>query len=287
MQRWKADAALVGITFIWGSTFVVVKNALADSSTVLFLTLRFLLAGGALVLLARRVRPDRRLAVASVLVGAALYCGYLLQTLGLRLTTPSKSAFITGFAIVLVPILWAIAFRKFAGWGPLVGVAAAVAGLYLLTMPEGDASVNLGDILTLGCAVAFAVHIILLGHYTRQLPPMGLAAGQVLVAAALALGSVPWAEPVFFRPSPAVLVAIVVTGLLATALAFSVQTWAQQFTTPTHTALIFSLEPVFAWLTSWVVLGEGLSTRASLGALLILAGIVLAEVRTPKSEAEV
>lgn len=284
MKRWKAEAALVGITFIWGSTFVMVKNALADSSTLLFLTLRFLLAGGALALLARRIRPDRRLLAASAVVGAALFCGYLFQTLGLRLTTPSKSAFITGFSIVLVPILLAVVFRRFAGWRPLLGVTAAIAGLYLLTMPAGSAHVNLGDLLTLACAVAFALHIILVGHYSRQLPPLGLAAGQVLAAAALALASVPWAEPAFFRPSPGVLLAIGVTGLLATALAFSVQTWAQQFTTPTHTALIFSLEPVFAWLTSWAVLGERMSGRASLGALLILAGIVAAEGGSQKSE---
>ncbi len=281
-KRWKADLALVVVAFIWGSTFVIVKKALADTSTILFLALRFALAGAVLAYGARQVRVDRRLARASLVVGLAMFAGYLLQTWGLRLTTPSKSAFITGFSIVLVPIFVGLAFRRFAGWAPLAGVASALTGLYLLTTPSGGGPVNRGDLLTLGCAAAFALHIIFLGHYSRQLPPVGLAAGQVVVAGALAFAAVPWAERVFLRLTPGLLLAIVVTGLLATALAFFVQTWAQQFTSPAHTALIFALEPVFAWLTSWVVLGERLGGRAALGALLILAGIILAELASRK-----
>lgn len=282
-RRWRAELALVGNTFIWGATFVVVKNALADVSTLLFLALRFALAGVTLALLARRTRLTRELVAGSAIVGCALFAGYLFQTLGLHHTTPSKSAFITGFSVVLVPILLALAFRRFAGWGALAGVAAAVVGLYLLTMPAVGAGVNRGDLLTLACAVAFAVHIILIGHYGRRLPAMALAAGQVCVAALLAAVSVPWAEPAFLRLSGGVVFAIVLTGLLATALAFSIQVWAQQHTSPTHTALIFALEPVFAWLTSWVVLGERLGARAAAGAVLILVGIVVAELRGSKT----
>ncbi len=277
-QRLTADAALVAITFIWGSTFVVVKNALPDASTLVFLTLRFALAGGTLLWLARRVRLDRQLVAGSLVVGSMMFCGYLFQTMGLRLTTPSKSAFITGFSVVLVPVLLGLLFRRFAGWGPAAGVAMAIVGLYLLTMPAGGGTVNRGDLFTLVAATAFALHIIFIGQYSRSVPPIGLTAGQVLVTFVLALASAPWAEPAFLRPSPRLLLTIIVTGLLATALAFFAQVWAQQFTTPTHTALIFALEPVFAWLTSWVVLGERLGARAGLGALLILAGIVVAEV---------
>ena len=284
LARWKADLALVGITLIWGATFVIVKSALADVSTLLFLALRFLLAGAALVIAARGVRVTGGLVAASLQVGAALFAGYVLQTAGLRFTTPSKSAFITGFSVVLVPLFAAVAFRRFVGWGPVAGVGAATAGLYLLTLPAGASGINRGDLLTLGCAAAFALHILLIGRYSGRIPASGLAAGQVLVAAALSGASLPWG-PLFLRPSRALLLAIVITALLATALAFLVQTWAQQYTTPTHTALIFTMEPVFALLTSWLVMGETFSGRAWGGAALILAGILMAELG-PRSKVQ-
>ncbi|MCX6619427.1 MAG: DMT family transporter [Acidobacteria bacterium] len=277
LARWKADLALLGITLIWGATFVIVKRALADVSTLLFLALRFMLAGAALAMAARGLRVSGRLVAASLQVGAALFAGYVLQTAGLRFTTPSKSAFITGFSVVLVPLFAAAALRRFVGWGPVAGVAAAMGGLYLLTLPAGASGVNRGDLLTLGCAAAFALHILLIGRHSGRVPASGLAAGQVLVAAALSGASLPWG-PVFLRPSSTLILAIVITALLATALAFLVQTWAQQYTTPTHTALIFTMEPVFALLTSWLVMGETFSGRAWGGAALILVGILIAEL---------
>jgi len=284
VARWKADLSLVGITFIWGTTFVLVKSALDDVSTLLFLGLRFSLAAAVLAILARRVRIDRALVAGSLLVGTSLFAGYLLQTLGLRWTTPSKSAFITAFSVPLVPVLMGLAFRRFAGWGPLGGITAATAGLYFLTVPAGIGALNRGDLLTLGCALAFALHIILLGRFTRVLPTLGLAAGQIIVAALLSLAAVPWAEPATLRFSAVLLIAIVVTGLFATALAFSVMTWAQRYTTPTYAALIFSLEPLFAWLASWALMGEQLRGREVLGAFLILAGVIAAELLRSKEE---
>lgn len=286
VARWKADLALLLNTLIWGATFVLVKEALADISTLLFLAIRFALAGAILLALARGWRPAPGapgLLRTSVVVGGALFAGYLLQTWGLLFTTPSKSAFITGFSVVLVPILTAVIFRRLPGWGPLLGVLAALAGLYLLTAPAGPSGINRGDVLTLGCAFAFALHIMLIGHYSRLLPARVLAAGQVLVACGLAAVAVPWVEPVRFRPSTSLLVALLVTAVLATALAFLIQTWAQRFTTPTHTALIFSTEPLFASLTSWIVVGERLGPSGWVGGGLILAGIMAAELLGSKS----
>lgn len=281
VARWKADLALLLNTLIWGATFVLVKEALADVSTLLFLAVRFALAGAILVTLARGLRPGPGapgLVRTSAVVGGVLFAGYLLQTWGLLFTTPSKSAFITGFSVVLVPILTALVYRRLPGWGLLLGVLAALVGLYLLTAPGGPSGINRGDVLTLGCAVAFALHIMLIGHYSRVLPARVLAAGQVLVAAMLATAAVPWVEPIRFRPSASLLTAVLVTAILATALAFLIQTWAQRFTTPTHTALIFSTEPLFASLTSWIVVGERLGPSGWVGGGLILAGIVAAEL---------
>ena len=278
-RRWLADLALAGVTFIWGATFVVVKEALESSSTLLFLALRFSLATVALALLFRRRvgRPGRTTLAAGVAAGTALFLGYLFQTLGLRLTTPAKSAFITGLSVVLVPVLGAVLYRTRQAGTAWIGVGCGAAGLYLLTSPRGMWRASTGDWLTVLCAVSFAVHILLLGRFSRRVGVAELSVIQVAVAAALSLGSFWWAEPPFVRWTGPLIGAVVACGLLATALAFSVQTWAQQFTSPTHTALIFALEPVFAGGTSYIVCGESLEGQALWGAALILTGIVVSE----------
>ena len=280
-QRWQADLALAGVTFIWGATFVVVKEALKSASTLVFLALRFTLAAIVLALLfgRRMERPARGALAAGVAAGAVLFLGYLFQTLGLRLTTPAKSAFITGLSVVLVPVLGGLFYRTRPSWNALAGVGCGAAGLYLLAAPAGAWRLSAGDWLTLLCALAFGLHILLLGRFSRRVGAAVLSVIQVAVAAAMALGSFWWAEPSFVRWTAQLGGAVLGCGILATALAFFVQTWAQQFTSPTHTALIFTLEPVFAWLTSYVVMGESLEGRSVWGAALILTGIVASELK--------
>jgi drug/metabolite transporter (DMT)-like permease len=165
-----------------------------------------------------------------------------------------------------------------------VGIALALIGLFLMTVPAGRqgladfARVNLGDLLTIGCAFAFAFQIILLGRATQRFPFEQMAVLQIAVAAVLMIVSAPFLEQPVFRPSPAVIATVLVTGVLGTAVAFTVQAWAQQFTPATHTALIFTLEPVFAWLTSFLVLQERLGLRAGAGALAILGGVLVSEL---------
>jgi drug/metabolite transporter (DMT)-like permease len=281
-RRWSAELALVGNAFIWGSTFVVVKSALDDASTLVFLALRFTLAAVALGV-AFRPLPSKfaagpALVRAGMVAGLFLFCGFLCQTLGLRYTTPSKSAFITGLSIVIVPVLAAAVQRKAPRLPEWMGVAIATFGLGLLTLEGPISRVNAGDLLTVGCAIAFAIHILVVGFYVPKFGFQALTLVQVATSAGLA-AMFWWVEPVVLRPSAGLLFALVVTALLATALAFSVMTWAQQYTSPTRTALIFALEPVFAWATSFALTGELLSRRATAGALLILAGIVLVELK--------
>jgi drug/metabolite transporter (DMT)-like permease len=281
-RRVQADLLLLVCCFFWGATFVVVQQALHDASTLVFLALRFSIGGVTLAAgaaLAGRRWPSHALA-ASAAVGFFLFLGYVMQTQGLRWTTPSKSAFITGLGIVLVPLAASLVSRRPPGWGVTGGVALAVAGLALLTNWTPGASINRGDLWTLGGAVAFAVHILLVGRYSAAVPAHALATGQVLVGALLAAATFPWAEDYFVRASPRLWTAVLITGLLCTALGFFAQAWAQRFTSPAHTALIFSSEPVFAALTSAVVLGERLGLKGTAGALLILAGILVAEWRS-------
>ena len=148
-----------------------------------------------------------------------------------------------------------------------------------MTLTGANLRMELGDLLTLGCAATYAVHILVIGHLAPKLGFKGLALTQVATAAVLDLATFWWVETPRVRWTPGLLAAVAVTGLLATAFAFAVQTWAQRHTTPTRTAIIFALEPVFAWLTSFVVAGEVLSGRAAAGAVLILAGILLVELK--------
>ena len=287
-RRWHADLALAGVALIWGATFVLVKNALADVSTVLFLALRFTLAALALAVVFRagtdRAQLRKNLK-GGLIAGFFLITGYLLQTFGLELTTPSKSAFITGLYIVLVPLIGAIVYQRAPRIAEAVGVAVATVGMGLLSVEKSGMQISRGDLLTLGCAIAFAVHILVLGEYSRPGNHQALALLQVATSAGIALLAFWWAETPRLKWSPAVISALAITSLLATALAFTVQTWAQQHTTPTRTALIFTLEPVFAWMTSFLVLGEVLSGRALAGALLILSGILIVELKPASPEA--
>jgi drug/metabolite transporter (DMT)-like permease len=280
-SRWRGDLALAFVCLIWGSTFVLVKNALNDISTVLFLAVRF--SAATLVLLAvysLRRRPWGMDGLrAGFVVGSFLYAGYLLQTLGLRYTTPARSGFITGLYIVLVPLLCAAVYKKAPGISEWTGVALASGGLGLLTLDTVSFAIGTGDLLTVGCAIAFAGHIILLGHHSRRMESDWLALLQVGVSAILALSSFWWFEKTFVKWSAPVFAALAVTSILATAVAFWIQTWAQKHTTPTRAALVFSLEPVFAWVTSFLVADEILTARAMAGAACILGGILLVELK--------
>jgi drug/metabolite transporter (DMT)-like permease len=280
-SRWQGDLALAAIALVWGSTFVLVKSALDDISTMLFLAIRFSLATLALALIyTARGRSWRSGGLGpGAAVGVFLFIGYLLQTLGLRWTTPAKSGFITSMYIVVVPLLSAAVYRKAPGLWEWTGVTLATAGLGLLTLDTTSFSMGTGDILTAGCAIAFAVHILLVGHYSRRMPSDWLALLQVGASAVLAAGTFwAWEQPLI-RWSMPVIAALLITSILATAVAFWVQTWAQQYTTATRAALLFAMEPVFAWITSFIFAGERLTVHAIAGAICILLGILLVELK--------
>lgn len=286
-----AHLLLLATVFVWGATFVLVKDALQDSTPLLFNLLRMTLAF--LVLAAvnhRHLRNlSRRAVVSGVIVGILLAAGYQFQTSGLARTTPAKSAFITGLVVVFVPLFTAIPALRPSGthaprWTAGVGAILAFAGLLLLTTPSGTAwahlfsSIGIGDLLTLACAIAFAGHLLSLAHTSPELPAPQLATLQIGVAACVMLLTLPLAEHPHATFTPRLVIALIVTSVFATAAAFTIQSWAQKHLPPTHTAVILSLEPVFAWLTALVFLHEHLGPRALAGAALIIAGIALTEL---------
>jgi len=278
-QQWQADALLLLVALVWGSTFVLVKQSVARFPVYAFLCLRFALAAGALLLLfGKRLRVlTRRALYAGLGIGAFLFGGYAFQTVGLRYTTASKAAFITGLSVVLVPIFSALLLKRAPGRRAIVGVALSTIGLALLTL-EHDLLPARGDLIVLGCAFCFALHIIAVSRFASHTDAMALTTLQLTVvallsaAASLATESCPW--PV----RGDVLWAIIFTAVLATALAFAIQNGVQAFTTPTHTALIFAAEPVFAAIFGYFFASERLTQPGLVGCALILVGILLAEL---------
>ena len=279
MRRWQADLTLAGVTLIWGSTFVVVQNALDAVSPLTFIAWRFILAAVVLGgIFHRRMRDLRRADVwAGIWLGVFLTGGYVFQTIGLQTTSSAKAAFITGLSVVMVPVLATFWLRKPPGRAPVVGIVLATVGLAALTL-ERDLSVQRGDLWVLACALMFALHIVGVSHFSPQHDTIRLTVVQIGVVAALSTG----AAFIFERPTLALpadaWAAIAFTGVAATALVFSLQVHVQRFTTPTHTALLFSLEPVFAAFFAWLLAGELLGPREWIGCGLILGGMLVAEL---------
>jgi drug/metabolite transporter (DMT)-like permease len=277
----KADLALIAITIIWGSTFTIVKVTLVQVSPILFLCLRFWLATLAAIAFMPRALFDlkRKTIEQGLLLAGALLGGFIFQTVGLRWTTPSRSAFITSLAVLLVPVLGFLVFRHRPRFRTLIGVAVATVGLGLLTLETVSLKLGWGDFLTLLCAVVFALHILLLGSYLPQSDYRQLVVLQLSGAAILCTIIGPFIETPFMVWNARLALSLFVTGILATGAAFYIQVRAQRHTTPNRTALIFSLEPFVATLCSYIFLGETLTTKGMAGGILVLAGILISEFR--------
>ncbi|HUL32382.1 MAG TPA: DMT family transporter [Candidatus Eisenbacteria bacterium] len=282
----KADLALMFCSLIWGVTFVVVKNALDESSVFLFLAVRFSIAAVIMALLQmdiiRRIEPQE--IFAGMRLAFFMFAGYCFQTAGLQYTTAANSGFVTGSSVVLVPLLLAVFWgRRLTNW-IYVGAFAALVGLYFLTVPsEGLRYLNRGDVLTFVGAGFYAVHIILVGEYTQEHSVRALSLIQVAGCAVMAWpltgfsAAIHW-QPIRFAGSWELWLGIVICAVFATAVAFTVQLWGQQYTSPGHAAILFALEPVFAVITSYLALHERLTSRAMAGAGMVAAGILLAEL---------
>jgi drug/metabolite transporter (DMT)-like permease len=281
-----ATLALVVVTAIWGSTFAVVKEAIEPDgpmSVAGFLTWRFAVA--AVVMAALRPRSVAALGPVGrrhgVLAGVALGIGYVTQTYGLQSTPAGVSGFITGMFVVFTPLVSALVVRRRVASPAWVAVVLATGGLALLSIGStGDQhGTPLGVLLTVACALAFAVHIVTLGEWSHRHDAIGLAVMQlatvtVVSAIASAFGGSGLAPP----PTGGAWGAIALTALAATAFAFFVQTWAQTILDPTRTAVIMTMEPVFAGVFGVVLAGETFGPRTAAGAVLVLGAMLLVEV---------
>lgn len=272
-----AEIGLIGVAAVWGGTFVMVQDAIAKLPTLAFLGYRFLAAAVVVAVVWRgavRALPAAGWR-AGLLMGVFLTLGYVLQTLGLEHTTVSNAGFITGLFVVMTPVLAAVFLRDRIG--PLAWGAAVVSaiGLYLLS---GGGSPNTGDVLVLGCAVAFAAHILATARAASAFDTGALLVVQLSVCGVACTVGALIADDLRAPPDSSVWIALVVTALVATVFGFFIQTYAQKHTSATRTALILASEPAFAALCAYLFNDERLDAMGWVGAGLIMVSILVVEL---------
>lgn len=269
--------ALVVVAAVWGWTFVVVRDAVALYPVLTFLSARFILACIVMLPLLLRGTGDIPLGIAP---GCALAAGYLCQTLGLRYTSASQAGLLTGLFVVITPLLEFAVHRRSPEARTIAAAIAAFCGTVLLTGLSGfemGQKQVLGDGLEVMTAVAFAIHLVLLGRASPGRDTTQLALGQFFVCGAgFSVGAVVSRD--VRLPDASVVTAVIITGVLATALAFWVQTYVQQRMSPSRTALVLVLEPVFAVLFGFLLAGDRFSIGQAVGAGVILLALIGHEV---------
>ncbi|HHW31950.1 MAG TPA: DMT family transporter [Clostridiaceae bacterium] len=282
----KADLCLLTITLVWGVSFVLIRNVLAHIPSFAYLALRFIIASAILLLLYHRKLKllDTKALLYGLFLSFLLAGGMALQVTGLYYTTASNSAFITALSVVFVPVISALMFKQKPDRYSVIGVILAAIGLYFITGGI-NFNFNKGDFLTFLSAICFSLQIIYIDKFTEKCDPLLLSILQISFCALIY--PVIWFaidfQTVTFNVT--VVYTLIITGALCTALAYTVQTVAQKHTTPTHTAMIFSMEPVFGLFFALIIpdsmgMTEKLTMNTVLGSILIFLGIMASEAKT-------
>jgi drug/metabolite transporter (DMT)-like permease len=288
MNKYKAGILLIITTFFWGVTFTIVKDAIRQVDVFVFLAQRFLFAAGVMLPLAvvhkRTVSPV--VLRQGVILGLFLFASYAFQTVALLYTTASNTGFLTGLNVVIVPLLGALVFHHPVSRSVWMAVVLSIVGLFLLCT-NGSLAFNRGDVLAAVCAVCVSLHLLYTSRFARQssddviwLTTLQLGTVAGLSSAAAQMRGMP-----VFDWHPELLWTLIVCSLIATVFAFLVQTSMQRYISPAQTALIFCSEPVFAALYAYVAAGERLGLFGMIGALLILAGMLISELPTRETAA--
>jgi drug/metabolite transporter (DMT)-like permease len=283
MNKYKGELALLGVAFIWGTGFVATATALEQFSPFQILAIRFIL--GTLIIgtvFFKKLRGiDMTTLKYGTILGALLVSGFALVTIGLMYTTPAKNAFIVATNVIIVPFIGTLIYRRKVDGYNITGAFTAMAGIGLMSLTASGGFINTGDILTLTSAILFAFHIF----YTSEFMARGMDTARIVVvqfatcavlaaAAALVTG-----QTDFTRAGGQGLAVLLYLGLFNTSLCFFMQTWAQRFTSETKVAIIISMECVFGAMLSVALGFEPLTVRMFFGAVLILSGVLIAEVR--------
>jgi drug/metabolite transporter (DMT)-like permease len=299
MRKYFPETMLMMNTLIWGATCVIIKSALMDVSPLLFISLRFFTATLILLPFAFKIfrNINRQIFRDGVFLGLLYFIGFTTQTVGLKYTTATKSAFITGTFIIFTPVFQVLIEKRPPAKRVLLGILLALTGLIFLTS-KGDSllgvfseiseSFNIGDFLTLLCALFFALYLVYLDIITKRNDYKPLVFLQIAVTGILGLlfsflfnG---WEiETIEFSFSSSLLFAVLYTSIFATVLTTTIQTKYQKFVTPSVAGIIFSFEPIFAAVFAFFVLNEKISNFGLVGCVLIFAGLLVSEVLNRKN----
>lgn len=284
-KRTEAELSMLLVAIVWGSTFVIVKNSLAEIGPFLFLGIRFIMAFLLLALLSWRqlIKAPLSTLYAGSLLGVFLTIGYVFQTVGLKYTTSSNAGFITGLSVVLVPILYSAINRIKPSFNTILTVLLAFSGLFLLSFKDWHTSLSYGDMLVLICAFGFAFHIVFVDRLSYRHNAIAITSVQLLFVGLFCMLVGVIAEPWPLKFSSSLLAALFITSIFATALAFLLQNSMQKYSTPTRFAVILTTEPVFAALAGHLWAHETFTQRALIGALLILVAMLISILSRKKS----
>lgn len=293
-KKYLGETLLLLVTFIWGATFVIVKESLNDVSSMLFLFIRFAIAGIIILifLLIKKHPLDKRALVPGLALGFLLFMSFAFQTIGLKYTSATKSGFLTGTFIIFIPVMQIIIEKKMPSRGAIIGTILAIAGILFLSsggdsfteiLYELGGNFNLGDGLTLVCAVFWAVQVVYMDIYSPKYDFWILFITQLLTVAVLSIVTglvfdISGAEPFRMNLTPNLWTGILYTSLLATCISFGLQTKYQKVVSPTKAGIIYSFEPIFAALFAFFLLNEKITNFGLVGSALIFLGLIISEV---------
>lgn len=282
LYEYRADFLLLSVAILWGITFLMVQEAINSTPVYSFLFFRFTLASLLMFFIAFKFfkHITKQTVLYGFILGTLLFSAFATQTFGLSYTKSSVVAFITGLSVLCVPFLAFFLFKEKVRKNVLIAAIVAAIGLYLFTM-AGDLSIGRGEILTIICAFLFALQIIFTGKFSKQVNVFLLVLFQLITVSVLSLLFSLYFDNttflldynfVFFK-------AVIITAIFATVYAFLIQTYMQQFTTPTKTAIIFTMEPVSAAIFAYITINELLNTTQIWGAILIISATLIAEIK--------
>jgi drug/metabolite transporter (DMT)-like permease len=281
----RAESILLGITLIWGATFVIVKNAVAEIDPSTFLAIRFTIAALICIVIFRKhlLPIDRKVLIDGVVLGFFFYCGFLLQTTGLKYTSASNSGFITGTVAVFTPIIQVAIERRLPKWNHIAGIVVVMMGLFFLSGNELNGW-NKGDLMTLGCAISFSFYIVWLDIVSQRRDFRQLTVMQLVCVALFSFCAIPFMGGGSVVMTGSLVFALFYTAIMATVVTAPLQTKYQRFTTPSKAAIIYTAEPVFAAVFAYFLLHETLQPIQWGGAGLILFGVLISELAGKRQE---
>ncbi|HNR04019.1 MAG TPA: DMT family transporter [Bacillota bacterium] len=282
----KADLALILVTIFWGAGFPATKIALQTMTPFYHIGIRFAVASLLLSLLFyRKLRSlNKSLIKPALILSSLLFATYAFQTVGIQYTTASKSGFFSGLAVLIVPIFSIFYLKTKLELKTIISVATATLGLFLLSYTGSDFNFNIGDFLTILCSICYAWQLLFTGTYVQKHDATLLAIVQLFFVSLYGMAFAVILEPIPANMSVPSFWSLMFSAVFCTAFAFWMQTTAQKFTAASHIALIFTMEPVFGALTSFLLLNEVLGARGIIGGILIVSAMIISEFQWAKSQ---